>query len=532
MLLIPSNSKSNSKTNAKVSPKQSHATKSEAEHFVQSALDALSAHVAILDDTGHIIGVNKAWQQFALANGFKSENFGIGMNYLSVCDTATRYNSKDAPQVSRGIRDIINGHVAEFQIEYPCHSPVERRWFVVRVSRFDWYGDVRLIVAHQNVSELKRVQLELSESKRRLEAIMNNINNGIITIDPHGVIETANRAAAYIFGYDRAEMVGIHLSQLITEPFDGKKTFKRLNGEYGHEITGQRKDGSMFPIYLALNELKLDGGSLYTCIIQDITYRKRMEAEIIERERVTVALEKERELRDLKNRFLRMMAHELNTPLASISLSYDMLKKYKHVSTEEENEQALENIHVQAENLRDMVKDVMTLSRSEAEGLTIDAEDADLITYCRDVVEEFQFTYHRTHQVEFECPDRIIRAPIDRKLLRRAFTNLLSNAIKYSPKGGRVLFALHKNGDHAVIAVTDSGIGIPLEDQPRLFQPFHRAGNVDNLPGTGLGLAITKQTIELHSGTIEFDSEPGKGTTFTLRLPLHSLNQTGALTRY
>lgn len=490
----------------------------EAERFVQSTLDALSAHVAILDDNGNIIGVNVAWRDFADQNGFDHSSYGIGLNYLKVCDSATQRHSRDAPIISSGIRDIMSGRLNEFEMEYPCHSPMQRRWFVVRVSRFEWYGHVRLIIAHQNVTELKQVQIELSQSKRRIEAILDNINNGIVTIDSRGTIESSNRAAARIFGYEVDELCGTHLSDLITEPFNGKSTFRRLNGEFGHEITGRRKDGSFFPMYFALNELKLDDGSIYTGIIQDITMRKRMEAEILERERISVALEKERELRELKNRFLSMMSHELRTPLASIRLSHDMLKRYAHVSTPEERAQALDNINVQVELLSDMVADVMTLSRSDSEGLGVSLEESDLTTYCRDVVEEFQFNYHNSHQIEFEGPEMTVRAWIDRKILRRAFTNLLSNAIKYSPEGGAVFFRLSLTGAETIIEVQDQGIGIPEQDQTRLFEPFHRATNVANLPGTGLGLAITRQIVELHSGRISFKTGPA-GTSFFIYLP-------------
>lgn len=495
-------------------------TKVEAERFLQSTLDALSSHIAVLDKNGQIIRVNAAWRDFAEINGFRAREFGIGMNYLKVCEDASVRHSKDAPIVSTGIRQIMNGQLNEFEMEYPCHSPVQRRWFVVRISRFDWYEEVRLIVAHQNVTELKQVQIELAESKQRIEAILENINNGILTINSRGVIDTANAAAARVFGYALDELQGLHVSQLFNEDFDGQTSFKQLDGEYGHEIIGRRKDGSNFPMYFALNELKLDEGTLYTCIIQDISVRKMMEKEIIEKERLSVSLEKERELRELKNRFLSMMSHELRTPLASISLSYDMLKKYGQVSTEEEKNQALDNIRTQVHYLTDMVADVMTLSRSESEGLELEPEDLDLITYCRDVVEEFQFNYHKTHQVEFDCPDTNIRAMIDRKMLRRAFTNLLSNALKYSPEGGVVRFYMYRQGDEAVIQVSDEGIGIPPEDLPRLFQPFHRARNVSNLPGTGLGLPITKQVVELHSGRISVQTEIGKGTQFTIHLPI------------
>lgn len=490
----------------------------EAERFVQSALDALASHIAILDNQGRILGVNASWREFAESNGFTTPNYGIGTSYLAVCDAATLYNSSDAPLVAGGIRDIIAGHLTEFELEYPCHSPIQRRWFVVRASRFDWHDDMRVIVAHQNVTELKQAQIDLSASKQRMEAVLININNGILTLNTFGQIESANPAAARIFGYELNEIPGLFLGQLLEE-FHGL-SLKELNDDVGHELTGIRKDGTLFPMYLALNAIRLEDGMLYTCIIKDITLRKQAEADRIEREKLLVALEKERELRELKNRFLSMMSHELRTPLASISLSYDMLKKYGAISTQDEKNQALDNIRMQVDYLTDMMSDVMTLSRSEAEGLQAMLEDADVTIFCRDIVEEFQFNY-RTHQIEFECAEKSIRAAIDRKLLRRALTNLIINAMKYSPHNTLVLLTLARQGtDGLVICVSDSGIGIPEEDQPRLFEPFHRARNVNNIPGTGLGLPITKQAVELHGGDIRFETGE-QGTTFIIQLPLN-----------
>jgi len=492
----------------------------EVENFVQSALDALAAHIAILNREGEIIAVNRAWRDFADGNGFKDPTYGIGSNYLSVCDASSNLRSKDAPLVATGIRDVIYRRAEEFELEYPCHSPIEKRWFVVRVSRFEWAGELRLVVAHQNVSELKQVQIELATSKSRIEGVLNNINNGIITINPRGYVESANPAAARIYRCQMADMLGSHLSDWIDEPFLGQKTLKKLNGEMGHEIMGRRHDGTTFPIYFSLNELKLDDGTIYTGIIQDITFRKQMEAEMIEKQKMAIELEKERELRELKNRFLSMMSHELRTPLASIQLSYDMLKQYSDKATEEEKQQYLDNIRVQVGHLSEMVADVVTLSKSESEGLGFEPEDADLITYCRNVIEEFQLTYHKTHHIEFECEEAVIIAALDRRLLRRSLTNLISNAIKYSPNGGRVLFRLYVEDQRAFIQVKDSGIGIPEDDVVRLFQPFHRASNVDQFAGTGLGLAIAKQVVESHGGKIHVESQVGQGTTFTFWLPL------------
>jgi PAS domain S-box-containing protein len=227
-------------------------TSGEAEQFIQSALNALSAHIAILDEAGNIIAVNSSWQRFAETNNYTHPNYGIGTNYLAVCDASAARNSEDAPIVAKGIRDIINGNIEEFQLEYPCHSPTQKRWFVVRISRFQWYEHRRVIVAHQNISELKRVQIELSESKRRTEAIIDNVNNGIITLNSDACIETANHAAARIFGYPLEELLGLHIEHLIADTFANESDLLRLSGQYGHEIIGIRKDKQKFPMYLSL----------------------------------------------------------------------------------------------------------------------------------------------------------------------------------------------------------------------------------------------------------------------------------------
>ncbi len=492
----------------------------EAERFVQSALDALSAHVALLNVEGEILSVNAAWRNFANQNSFKQNDYGIGLNYLAVCDSSAQLNSPDAPQVANGIRAIIRGELEDFQLEYPCHSPTEKRWFVVRVSSFRWQDDLRIIVAHQNVSELKNTQLELAESQERIQAVLDNIPHAVFTVAPNGIIQTSNPAAVRIFGYDMDNFTGMQITQLMTQPFNTRGTFRLLNGDLGHEIIGRRCDNSTFPMYFGLNHMSLDDGQLYTVIIQDMTELKRMEAEIIEKERITIALQKERELRDLKNRFLSMMSHELRTPLASIRLSHDMLKQYGDRATDEDKAQFLDNINVQVDQLNEMVGDVMTLSKSERSEQGFDPERTDLITYCRDIVEGFQLHHSFTHNLQFECPDNVIIAEFDKKLMRRALTNLIGNAIKYSPEGGVVMLKIWRDGSVVYLQVIDSGIGIPDEDVDYLFDAFHRASNVGGLPGTGLGLAIAKQAVDLHDGEISFTTIAGKGTTFTIQLPI------------
>jgi PAS domain S-box-containing protein len=462
----------------------------EAESFVLAALDAMSAHIAILDEDGNILQVNTAWREFAQVNGFQDRTYGIGLNYLAVCDRSAQHSSRDAARVAQGIRDVMGQQISEFYMEYPCHSPSERRWYVVRVTRFDWYGHIRLIVAHQNVTELKSVQIKLEENQARIQAILDNVADGIITLDGYGVIETANAMAEHIFEYEPGTLVGKNIESLLAQEYhlaDQGYTseFMVSLNRMGHEILGRRSDGSLFPMYIALTRLQLERRPLFTGIVQDITERKRLEAEIIERERLAVALDKERELRLLKDRFMSMMSHELRTPLASIRLASDMLKKYGDRASETEKQEAIENIEAQVNYLSELVSDVLTISKTEFMSQDMDMAVSDLETYLRDIIEELEWTYSATHTLIYDGVGRRVDACFDRRLLRHAINNLLTNAIKYSPAGGEVRLSLRLDGRDAVIQVCDQGIGIPEQDIPRLFEPFHRAENVDKFQGTG-----------------------------------------------
>lgn len=495
----------------------------QSERFVQSALDALSAHIAILDDTGNIIGVNAAWKRFADENGYQQPNYGLGINYLGVCDSSAGRNSREAGSASQGIRAVIRGEEDEFRLEYPCHSKSQKRWFVMQVTRFEWKGSLRVIVAHQNVTELKRVQVELTESKKRIEAILNNVINGILTLNSAGRIESVNRSGAEIFGYTMDELVGNPVEVLIAEESRCTSMAALLNllqDRDNHEIQGIRKDGTVFPMVFNLSELILDKTRIYTGIIYDITERKQFEQERLEKERLRIELMNERELRELKNRFISMMSHELRTPLASIRLSGDLLKRYGEQAPLEEKLMYLDNISTQVELLTDMIRDVATISRADSNKTNMLLETVDIVEYCGKLIDEFQITHRHTHQLVFDAGDHQVFTRVDRKLMRQVLSNLLTNALKYSPNGGEVALSIQNGGRMVRIMVSDQGIGIPPEDQDKLFEPFHRAKNAETFPGTGLGLAIVKQAVELHHGRISVISHVNQGTSVTVELPI------------
>lgn len=254
----------------------------------------------------------------------------------------------------------------------------------------------------------------------------------------------------------------------------------------------------------------------------DITQAKLLEQERLQKEKVQVALRKERELNQLKDRFLEMMAHELHTPLTSIMLSYDMLRQYGQRASEQERAEFLDSIREETERLNSIVNDVLYISRSNEGELDLNPETIDLVPFCQNLAKTYQKGYKNTHQFVFDSSERTVRTTADPDKLQRALSNVLENAVKYSPGGGTVHVSLSVDDEtqYATIRVQDEGIGIPDEDQNRLFDPFHRGDNVGNLQGTGLGLTIVRQVLRAHEGDVTVNSQIGQGTMFALRLPI------------
>lgn len=236
---------------------------------------------------------------------------------------------------------------------------------------------------------------------------------------------------------------------------------------------------------------------------------------------IRTALEKEKELSELKSRFISMASHEFRTPLSIILSSTELLKDYSQKLSEQKKLQHFQRIQTAVEHMTGLLNDVLLIGKAEAGNLEFKPAPLSVTQFCCELVEELQLTTS-TRTIVFRTQDQAITACIDEKLLRQILTNLLSNAIKYSSAGGTVYFDLVCEQGEAVFCIQDQGIGIPVADQARLFDSFHRASNVGTISGTGLGLAIVKKCVDLHSGKVTVKSEVGRGTTFTVMLPLNN----------
>lgn len=249
-------------------------------------------------------------------------------------------------------------------------------------------------------------------------------------------------------------------------------------------------------------------------VIRDITERKRSEDDIRN------ALTKERELNELKSRFVAMTSHEFRTPLATILSSAELLEHYGHKWDDSRKLKHLHQIQQSVEHMTGLLNDVLLLGKAESGNLAFKPVPMQLTEFCRGLAEELQITTS-THEIVCRLQEQSTEAHMDEKLLRHIFTNLLSNAIKYSPQGGIIDFNLVFENEYAIFNVQDHGLGIPQTECDRVFNSFNRASNVGNISGTGLGLAIVKRSVDLHGGDISLTSQEKVGTTFTVRLPIN-----------
>jgi signal transduction histidine kinase len=238
------------------------------------------------------------------------------------------------------------------------------------------------------------------------------------------------------------------------------------------------------------------------------------------REEALGLLARERELNELKSEFVSLISHEFRTPLEIIMSSVDNLDRYHDRLPNEKRQQLLRTVNKSVRRMSGMMEEVLVLGRLETERVTFTPVDFAFRLFCQRVCDEIQSVTSGRCPIRLDMDGTPHQARGDESLLRHIFTNLLSNAVKYSPPGQDVQFILGRQGKDAVCQICDHGCGIPAADQGWLFQAFHRGSNVGQIPGTGLGLLIVQRCVKLHGGTITFQSAEGKGTTFTVTVPL------------
>jgi len=389
------------------------------------------------------------------------------------------------------------------------------------------------------------------DTAKLLEAIIHHAIDGIITIDERGIIESINPAALTLFGYlNEKELIGHNISILMPEPdhsrHDGYIKHYHQTGEkhiigIGREVRGKRKDGTTFPFRLAVSEVKYKDRKIFTGFVHDLSKQKEAEEKLREhateleqkvnertkdlialigeleeaKENVSLSLEKEKDLNQLKSRFVSMASHEFRTPLSAIQLSATLIERYLEKKDEVSVIKHTGKIKNSVQLLTNILTDFLSLERLEAGKVHAVKEKVNLVKLAEDITEEMQLLTKQNQHIVYQHTGDTGFFKLDANLLKNSIFNLISNAIKYSGENTFIEFNTEINEQTCIITVKDNGIGIPEEEQKSLFEPFFRAHNTGNIPGTGLGLNIVKRYVQLMHGTVTCISNQ-QGTRFTL----------------
>ncbi|GAB4255383.1 MAG: hypothetical protein Kow0065_03330 [Methylomicrobium sp.] len=374
-----------------------------------------------------------------------------------------------------------------------------------------------------DVTDRKKAERTLEESSRHTQAILDNVIDGVITIDPYGIVQSFNRAAERIFGYRAAEIIGGTVNQLMPEPY--RSGHDRYIANYlsgaparviglGRETEGVRKNGTVFPMELAVSEIVSDGRYLFIGLVRDISERKRIETELI-------AAKEKAELASLaKSKFLSSMTHELRTPLNAILGFAGLLQMDETLS--HENHENVSEILQAGRHLLALINEVLNLAQIESGNIQVTLESVSIGQIVHDCLALIR-PLADARGIKLKDADLTdIAVKADAMRLKQVVLNLLSNAVKYNRIAGEVrLHWLDSEAGKVRLAISDSGVGIAREQLDEVFQPFNRIGAEGlGIQGSGIGLTISRQLIELMGGAIGVDSEVGIGSRFWIELPI------------
>ncbi len=364
----------------------------------------------------------------------------------------------------------------------------------------------------------------IRESEARYRSLFEVAVYGVLTIDERGIIESANPAAERLFGYSSSEMIGRNVSMLMPEPYQGEhdsylqnylRTGVRKIIGIGREVVGRRKDGSIFPVDLAVSEFALGACRHFTGMVSDVTERKRLEQELQQ------LVEKMAQADRRKDEFLATLAHELRNPLAPIRNALELLRARPDSHTL--IEQARTMMERQVRQLVRLVDDLLDISRITQGKVQLRKQRVELAAVVQSAVEAARpLIEARGHELTATLPPEPIYLDADPTRLAQVFANLLNNAAKYSERGGRIWLTAERRGGEVTVSVRDTGIGIAAEHLPRIFEMFSQIEPAleRSQGGLGIGLALVRGLVELHGGTIEAHSAgSGKGSEFFVRLP-------------
>lgn len=385
------------------------------------------------------------------------------------------------------------------------------------------------ISIQRDISERKQTEEALRQSEERFRSLIENALDIITIIGSNGTIYYENPSVEKVLGYSPPELIGqnffsyIHkddladVCSLLSQSLNNSGETRSIEFRRRHQ-DGQWRTFEALPKALSFNEtgeLALEGAASPKIFInsRDITERKRLDE-------VRMALEREKALSALKTNFFSMVSHEFRTPLSTVLAASQLLETSPGAwENPEKRERNLHRIQESVRNMVQLLDDILTINRAETGKLEFNPQWLDLEKFGRHLLEEMQLSAGSQHTLIFVCQETNTSAYVDEKLLRSILENLLTNAIKYSPTDGQVHCSITFLEKAIQLQIRDRGLGISMEDQKQLFEPFYRGKNVRHIAGTGLGLVVVQKCVELHGDSIEIAIIPSNGTTVTIILP-------------
>ncbi|MBD1932099.1 MULTISPECIES: PAS domain S-box protein [Cyanophyceae] len=484
----------------------------------QQTLLRISAAVEKSSDAIGISGVNA--EPIYINEAFRNL-FGYSLDELDTSGGLALLFTQKA--VNQEVFATVNGGKSwrgevEMRSRSGCIIQISLRTDAIKDTSGQVVGSIAIFT---DITERLQAEQALRESEEKYRNLVEQTNDWVWEIDSNGVFTYVSPKASDIAGYQVGEILG-----KTTFNFMSPDEAKRFQSVLNYFVSAQQpfsnlektvihKNGHSIVLESSGSPVFESQGVLqgYRGISRDITERKKADSEI------RSSLEKEKELNELKSRFVSMVSHEFRTPLSTILLYTELLEHYHHKWDEEQKRQYFLRIQTAIKNMTNLLNDVLIIGKSEIGKLEFSPIFLNIDVFCRNLVSEMQLTAGSQQTIMLQSSSCFQKVYVDEQLLRQIFTNLLSNALKYSPQGGVINFSYYFQNEKLVFEVQDEGIGIPIEDQQHLFESFHRATNVGTIPGTGLGLAIVKECVKLHQGEISVNSQLGLGTKFVVKLP-------------
>jgi two-component system sensor kinase FixL len=416
---------------------------------------------------------------------------------------------------------------------------------------------------------------KIFEQGKAMWSILDTAIDGIVIIDQKGTIQIANKAVLKMFGYVEEDIIGKNVKILMPSP-DRDKHDQYLHNYNttrvpqiigtGREVLARKSDGSTFHIRLAISEVVLDDFVFFTGILHDLTLQKRAEEELLtftleletkvkqrteelsdvinkllklnkefkveiaerieieatlkrKEEELKLLLDKEKEINQMKSRFVSMASHEFRTPLATVLSSASLIEKYTEGHQQENRSRHVKKIRNAVNNLTNILNDFLSLGKLEEGSIAPKPEPFEINAFVNDLVEEISVLLKPGQSIDLTIDDQLSLLYSDPRFLYNSIVNILSNASKYSDENKTIKFSVVDQGKEVVFIIKDQGMGIPEKEQVHLFNRFFRAQNAINVQGTGLGLHIVRRYMDLLNGRITYESELDNGSTFRLHIP-------------